>query len=281
LKRHKTTHLGRKILYSAVIGMSGLILLFSMIGILAVWLVQGPLSDAAVSLLHVVESSARVGRVSVGRVDQALAALQAQVTDVVDASSQISQNVTDKGLVLVLLPEEKELQLVETAGSIRDTYQGLRESIALGLDMYRSLNRLPFVSLPGPDEAQMDRIETSLNGLQASVKALRTEIAGFRSGVTKRVDKVTQAASLLNNEIARIRDDLAQLDSKLAGLEVLSIRVQKMIPGLFIIVAVLLTLMLAFLIFTQVEVIRLYLNRWRRLGDLQSVPVVDLPAQTS
>jgi hypothetical protein len=54
-----------------------------------------------------------------------------------------------------------------------------------------------------------------------------------------------------------------------------------MIPGLFMIMAVLLTLMLAFLIFTQVEVIRLYLNRWRRLGALQSVPVVDLPAQPS
>lgn len=281
MNTHKNTHLGRKVLYSIVIGMSGLILLFSALGILGVWLVQGTLSDATVSLLRVVEGSARIGRMSADRVDQALAALQEQVSDVMDASGQLSQNVTDKGLVLVLLPEEKEQKLVETAGSVRDTYQGIRASIAQGLDLYRSINRLPFVSLPGPDESQMNKIETSITTIRASVQKLRSEIMDFRSGVTKRIDKVTAAADLLNNEIAQIRDELARLDARLAALEAFSLRLQKLIPGIFMTVAVVFTLMLGFLIFTQVEFIRLYVNRWRHLADQQSAPVVDAPAQAS
>ena len=281
MSKQKNTHLGRKILYSVLIGMSSLILLFSALGILGVWLVQGTLSDATVSLLRVVEGSARIGRMSADRVDQALAALQEQVSDVMDASGQLSQNVTDKGLVLVLLPEKKEQQLVETAGSVRDTYQGIRESIAQGLDLYRSINRLPFVSLPGPDESQMNKIETSITTIRASVQKLRSEIMDFRSGVTKRIDKVTAAADLLNNEIAQIRDELARLDARLAALEAFSLRLQKLIPGIFMTVAVVFTLMLGFLIFTQVEFIRLYVNRWRHLADQQSAPVVDAPAQAS
>ena len=273
-------HIGTKVLYSIVIGMSGLILFLCAIGILGVWLVQGTLSDATVALLEVVEGSARVTREATGRVDQTLSGLQAQVIEVAEASSQLSQNITDKGLVLVLLPAEKEEQLTEKAGSVRDTYQGVRETLATGLGLYRSINRLPFVSRPGSSADQMDRIETSVTRVQTLVKTLRSEITDYRTGVSGTIDKVTGAASLLNSEIHQIRDELAQLQARLAALEASSIRLQQVIPGLFITVAVIFTLVLGFLIFTQVEVVRLYVKRWRNLGELQSVPMVDLPAQT-
>ena len=273
-------HIGTKILYSIVIGMSGLILLLCAVDILGVWLVQGTLSDATVALFEVVEGSARVTREATGRLDQTLSGLQAQVTEVAEASSQLSQNVTDKGLVLVLLPAEKEEQLTEKASSVRDTYQGVRETLATGLRLYRSIDRLPFVSLPGSSPDQMDSIETSVTRVQTLVKTLRSEITAFRSGTAGKIDKVTAAASLLNSEIGKIRDELAQLETRLAALEASSIRLQQVIPRLFITVAVIFTLVLGFLIFTQVEVIRLYVKRWRKLGELQGVPIVDLPAPT-
>ena len=274
-------HIGKKILYVIVIGMSGLILLLSAIGILGVWLIQRPLSDTTISLLHVVETSAKVIRASGDRVDQALAAFETQIQEIATASDQLSHNVIDKGMVMVLLREEKEQQLMKAAASIRATYQSVRGSIALGLDVYRSLNRLPFVSLPGPDEDQMDKVETSITGLQEKVKIFRSEIADFRTGVASKIDKVTATAILLNNDVSQTRNNLAQLDARLAALEALSIHLQKIIPAIFLTMAVILTLILGFLIFTQVEVIRLYVNRWQQLGDLQNIPVVDVPAQSS
>ena len=269
--------LGRKILYSIVIAMSGLILLINAIGILGVWLVERPMSDAAVALLRVVQNSTTVMRKGTGRVDQTLAALEAKTTEISDASDQISQNVTDKGLVLVLLPEQKEEQLMETAGSVRDTYAGIRESIARSLDLYRSINRMPFVSLPGLSDDQLDKVEKSITQTQALVQGLRSEMADFRSGVSGSIDKVTGAANLLTDQINKVREDLAQLDSSLAALEALSIRLQQVIPGILLTATVILSLLFAFVIYTQVEVIRLYIARWRLLRPIPGQPYLLMP----
>ena len=74
-----------------------------------------------------VEDSTKVIRSASDRVDQTLAALEGKTSDISDSAQQLSQNVTDKGLVLVVLPEEKEQELIETAGSVKDTYSGIRE----------------------------------------------------------------------------------------------------------------------------------------------------------
>jgi len=66
------SYLGKKILYGFVIGLSGLILLFCLAGILGVWIAQGPLGDAAVNALKVVENSSGFIRQSVEKVDTTL-----------------------------------------------------------------------------------------------------------------------------------------------------------------------------------------------------------------
>jgi uncharacterized phage infection (PIP) family protein YhgE len=223
----------------------------------------------------VVENSTKVIRTATSGVDQTLAAVQAKTAEISDASNQLSQNVSDKGLVLVLLPEEKEEQLVATASSIQDTYTGIRESIAKGLDLYRSINRIPFVSLPGLSDDQMEKIDSSMAQIQTLVETLRSGMADIRAGVTGAIDKVTGAADLLTNEIIKIQDVLAQLDSSLAALEALSIRMQQVIPGILLAIAVILSLIFAYIFFTQVEVIRLYVARWRLLGQPKAI----LPAE--
>jgi hypothetical protein len=107
--------------------------------------------------------------------------------------------------------------------------------------------------------------------IQTLVEALRSGMADIRAGVTGAIDKVTGAADLLTNEINKIQDDLAQLDSNLAALEALSIRMQQVIPGILLAIAVILSLIFAYILFTQVEVIRLYVARWRLLGQPEAI----------
>ena len=269
MNEETNAHVGKKILYTIVILLSSLLILLSVAGIIGVWLVERPLSDTAVAVLSVVEESTVTVRAATDRVDQALVKLQGITTQVQDASQQLSQNVTDKGLVLVLLPEEQEQNLAETAGSVKDTFTNIRAAIGNAQDLYRSINRLPFVSLPGLDENQVEAIATSVDKTQELVENLRTDIADFRSGVSNKVDKLTGTADQLNKEISQIRDRLEQLDTRLAALGDLAIRLQQVIPGVLMALAIILSLIFAFLIFTQVEVIRLYVSRWRQLGKSQ------------
>jgi hypothetical protein len=270
MDQEKNSYIGNKILYGFVIALSGFIVLLCLVGIIGVWVVERPLSDATVATMKVVETSTGLIRQSGSRVDNALNLLQLKTAEIADASQQLSQNVTDKGLVLVLLPETQEQKLIEIATSAQDTYNGVRESIAKGLDLYRSINRIPFVNLPGLSDDQMDKIDNSMTQIQTLVGTLRSQMSDFRSGVVVKIDKVTGAVNLLTDEITKVRDVLSQLDAKLASLEELSIWLQKVIPGVLVALAVILSLLLAFLIFTQVEVIRLYVAHWRQLGQPQA-----------
>ena len=266
----KNTNLGKKIAYSLVIGLSALIILLSAIGVIGVWIVQRPVSETAVAVLEVVENSASVLRQSSSRADQTLAALETRTVAIEDASRQISQNVSDQGLVMTLLPAERGQELADTAASVRETYNGIRESIAQVLDLYRSIDRIPFVNLPGLSDDQMENIESSLAQTQAQVEALRSQIADLRAGMTGAIDKVQASVNLLTEEIRQARAGLAKLDSQLAALEALSIRLQATIRGVLTGIALILSLIFAFLIFTQVEVIRLYVGRWRLLENPQT-----------
>jgi len=281
MDQKKNSYLGKKILYGFVIGLSGFILLLCLAGIIGVWVVEGPLSDAAVATLKVVENSTALIRQSGSRVDSTLNLLQSKTAEIADASQQLSQNVTDKGLVMALLPEAQEQALIETVSSVQDTYNGVRESITQGLDLYRSINRIPFVSLPGLSDDQLEKIDSSMAQTETLVETLRSQMADFRSGVATKIDKVIEAVNLLNNEITKVRDGLSQLDAKLAALEAFSIRLQQVIPGALLAFAVILSLIFAFVIFTQVEVIRLYVAHWQRLGQDQVIISGDTLPQTS
>jgi len=259
-------HLGKKILFGFVIALCALVILVSAAGVVGAWAIRRPVSEATVALLRVVEETSRAAQQVTARVDQAADKLQSVTRVIEDASSRIGQNVSDKGLVLTLLPEEKEQELIATAGSVQEAFRGIQETITTALDLYRSIDRLPFVNLPAPDEEQVQKLQSSMARLQSMVETLRSSIADFRSGLTDKIDNVTTAISSLNNEIQGVRDSLIQLNSKLAALESFALRMQQVIPGLMTTLAVIFTLFLAFLIYTQVEVIRLFLARWRALG---------------
>jgi hypothetical protein len=278
MDQKKNSYLGKKILYGFVIGLSGVILLLCLAGIISVWVVERPLSDAAVATMKVVETSTGLIRQSGSRVDSALKLLESTTAEISDTSQQLSQNVTDKGLVMVLLPEAQEQKLIEIATSVQDIYNGVRESIAKGLDLYRSINRIPFVSLPGPSEDQMQKLDNSMTQIMTLVETLRSQMADFRTGVTVKIDKVAGAVNQLNDEITKVRAVLSQLDAKLAALEVFSIRLQQVIPGALIVFAVIISLIFAYIIFTQVEVIRLYVARWHLLGQSQVIGQAEMLA---
>jgi len=263
----KNLHLGKKILYSLVIAMSVLVLLLNTAGIIGLWAVGFPLSTAAVAALKVVENSAIAIQKSTGKVDDALAKLQGKVKDITDATQQISKNVSNKGLILTLLPEEKEQQITDHIGSLRDTFNEIKGSVTTGLDLYRSVDAMPLINLPSLNKDQMNKIESSVTETQSQAETLRSEVAAFRSGASEKVDKVDAAASKLNEKIQAARDEVAKVNSKLTKLEEFSVRMQKKIPGIFITISMILSLIFAFVIWTQVEMIKQYLAHWRLLSQ--------------
>ena len=92
-------------------------IILSTTGIIGVWAIQRPLNNTVDTLLQVVVATTNTVAQSTAKVDQVAAKFQEVTTQVEDASTQIAQNVTDKGLVLTLLPEDREQNLVEVSHS--------------------------------------------------------------------------------------------------------------------------------------------------------------------
>jgi len=257
---------GHRIWYGVAIFLSALVLLLSVAGIAGVWITERILADTAVQVLEAVGNVTGSIRQTIQGVDQKLERMQSVSIFISTASARISDKVTDQGLIKLLLPEEQEQRLVTLSSSVKETVNTVSDTLSAGLSMYHTIDRLPFVSLPAPSQEQVDNISSTVDDIQSAVDAVQTSIVAFRSGASDQISKVETGADLLTTRLGQTRDRLAEVNARLAIGQEKLIQLQKTVGTVFILVAFLFTLLLAWIIYSQLEVLRLYIQRWKISG---------------
>ena len=257
-------HLGRKLWCGITIGLCVLVLLLSAVGILGTCVAARALGDVAVSALGVVEQVAGSVQTVLQRIDQPLAQMYETSTSIAGATARIGQNVADTGLMRTLLPEEQEQRLVELGGTVQDTVGGARDTLAAAMELYRTIDRLPFVSLPQPIQEGVAAMEASAAETRAAAEQVRQDIQDFRSGAADRIGRVQAGASQVAQNVDGQRQRIAALDADMVALQELALGLQGKAQTSLTVIAVLVSLLLAFVLYTQVEVIRLCVRRWRQ-----------------
>lgn len=270
----KQRFIGRKIWFGFAITLSVLVILVSVAGVVGTWVVGNTLSSVTTQVLLVVENTADGLSTIVERIDLEVAELEEITTGMSDATKQIGQNVTDQGLILTLLPEEREQNTTARADEVRRNINSTGEALKNGLELYRSIDSLPFVSLPKLEKESFTRVEQAIADLQGAIQDVTQEIRDFRGGVSKNIGKVTALLVDITTRLAEIRQNLAKINSNLEALQDLVARWRSMIPILFTSLSIIVTLLFIWLIYTQVEIIRLYVNRWKGLNgeDVMALP---------
>ncbi len=257
---------GRRIWYGTAVALSGLVLLLCAVSVIGVWVVESLLSNTVVEVIEAVDGFTGGIREVTDQVDLKVERLQEVSIFISTASARLSEKVTDKGLILLLLPEEKEQNLVELSTSVQDTVGTLRSTLAAGLAIYRSIDRMPFVNLPAPSQEQVDGIQDVVGEVQSLAESVESEITAFRSGASDQIGRVETGADRLTEKLGDVRGRLANLDARLAILQESLVQLQKTIQTALVLGAILLTLLLAWVIYSQVEVLRLYVRRWKISG---------------
>jgi predicted PurR-regulated permease PerM len=265
----------RKVWYGAAITLSVLVLLFSTVGVIGTWIFEQTLVDVTQNLLNATAKTAGGIRVVAARIDQQSGELR-QISSTVSAVSiKIGQNIEDKGLARTLLPAEQEERLNATIDNVQKTLSNVREFLTAGMSMYRTINRLPFVDLPGLSDDTVTEIVQTVADTQATVEELRQSIQDFRSGVAQGIDRITQVADRMTQRLDDLSAKLAELDQALAHLQDLASQLEASVPLAFGLIAVLLTLLMVYVGYTQIEIIRLLVQRWKAVDTtvvLQSEP---------
>jgi biopolymer transport protein ExbB/TolQ len=271
---------GRRIGYGTAIAVSGLVLMLCVVSIAGVWLVESVLSKTVVEVIEAVDVFTGNLRVVIEKVDQGVERMQETSTSISDASAQLAEQVTDEGLILLLLPEEQEQNLTEMAASLQETVDTLMSFLAAGLAIYHSIDSVPFIDLPSPSEEQVGNIQETVGEIQSLAENVETQITDFRSGVSDQIGKVEAGADAVTSKLDEVRASLSGLDSQLATLQESLVKLQKTILTALVLGAILMTLILAWVIYSQVEVLRLYARRWKVVGAPGAVAEA-LPEQVS
>jgi len=269
----------KKILRSAqpvlAIVISALVLLICVVGIVGVWIVQGMISSTAVQLLEAVDNTAQVLRGGITRVDTKMEALEEFTHALEDASAQISQNVNDKGLIQILLPETKEQELANVADSIRESIQNVLDYINTTKETIQAINSLPFVELPTDDLAVLESLQGRVEAMMTRVEELKTGISEFRSKASEGVSKITGAISELNSALAELRSGLARADAGLSQIQTKVRQLQELLPTLLILMAVLVTLLAIWVGYSQIVVIGRALVHLREIRNEEAAKKPD------
>jgi hypothetical protein len=277
----QSKNLAKKIWYGTAITVSVLVLLFSAVGVIGTWVVQSKLSATTVALLQAAENVAGRARDVIVQVKDPLLKTQQISNTVAETSAKLSQNVKDEGLLKLLLPADQEQNLVNLALKVQDTLSTVHEVLSSAVDMYQAINQIPFVKLPIPDLEKVRSVEQTVSDIRISIEELRARVIEFRAGAADKIGVVTDIATRISTRMGEVLDNLNALDAELAGYQQTLAGLRSAVPTAFVISALIITLLLVYVGYTQVEMISLFVGRWRTLGTAALPQAVSTAAESA
>lgn len=254
---------GRKIWYGIAIFLCALVLLLSVAGIAVTWVAQRAVTTSITNLIDNLYLVTENIQSTVQVFDQKLANMQAITQAISQASTTLSQQVADQGLITTLLPEEQNKNLSDLSATVQDSIKNIHDTLTTVREIYQTIDQLPFINLPGLNQDQIDKLQQSVESIQTTVDQVTAAITAFRAGASEQIGKVTSAIDQLGSILGDVRSRLADLDTRLANVQTRLAQLRETVATALILASVFGSLFLAFVAYTQVEVIRLYVQRWK------------------
>jgi hypothetical protein len=125
---------------------------------------------------------------------------------------------------------------------------------------------MPFISLPVPGLEKITSVQKAVDDIRLMIEELKGKVAEVRAGAVDKIGVVTEIALRIADRSGQVADNLAVLDEELEGFQQTLAAVRGSIPSIFIVVAFLITLVLVYVAYTQVEVVRLFVGRWKLMA---------------
>ncbi len=247
---------GRRVWMWAAICISVVVLILAVAGIGGTWVARSVAINVATGVLEGIDHLAGVGREGAVLLDGGVAEVRSIVGSVEEAVGQIAEDVSDKGLVLTLLSPEKEQRLVEAAERVGETLDTFRSVIQAVIELVDAIDSIPFVNLPKPDPAELEELEADVQSVRDGVDQLASDIQAFRDGVASEISTVSDGAGRINSRLEETQEDLARIDGKLSDVQERANQLVGTVRIWATIIAIVLTLVLGWVGYGMVKLIR-------------------------
>ena len=256
----------RRILAILIMVLSVVLTILSIAGIVGNWFVNDSVTDDIVKVLTGVENALGLADDALGRVDTRVGAARDRIATFEETVATAGEKFTEDPVILTALSEKLDLGIAPAVSELRATVQSVRETVVGIQNAIQAINALPFISIGDKvsDSARLQR-------LSEGVTALTEGGEETRNGVREAKQRIaTRAAFAIGKGTSRLDSGLATIEAAVAdyGTQVSEMRAQvsalkASVTFWLDVASVILTLILLWLIFSQVVVFILGLSFFR------------------
>lgn len=259
-----------------------LVLVISLGGIAGSWYANSVLSDVTNRVFVVVNSGVTLAETGVQRADELVGDGRAEVQNASETVTAVGQNLQENSPVLTALNDRLETRLGPTVELISTTLQPVVNALNTVDQVLGVLNAIPFIQEDAPKLAKLTAAVDGLTQLSADVQQFRTTlretVVNEKNELTgEAVTVLTDTATRIDNRLAGLETAIQELQTEIDALQVRSAALNSRLLLIFDLAALLMTLLLIWIMYSQIVVIR---DQWRglRSGSASSEAAALTPA---
>jgi len=238
-----------------------LFIVLSLLGIAGVWWIDRRATEAALKAFGLVEAAAAVVNAGVARVDGLIATSRTEVRQAAETITAVGARAEANRPVLTALGDRLETSLAPRIGQMQQALAPVRDAVGTISNVVSLANSLPIVSENAPRLAALDDAFNRLEQLSADSTQLRATLRAIADPQVSHV--TTEAVAALTGLTQRIDSRLGEVQAGVQGVQADIAAWQRRLDErksrllfLFNLAALLMTLMLAWILYSQVVVIR-------------------------
>ena len=253
----------------AAIALAVLFIGLSLFGIFGAWFVDRRATDVALKVFGLIETGVGVVDAGVGRVNDLIATSRTEVRQASETITAVGARAQANSPVLKALNERLETSLAPRITQMQQVLAPVRDAVGTVGNTLSLLNSVPMMADRAPRLAALDDAFNRLEGLSADATQLRGTLRALV--VEQKSDIAPETVAALKGLTQRIDNRLVEVQANVqavrADVAALQVRLDKRkfrLLFVFNLVALLSTLMLAWIVYTQVIVIQHHWARVRR-----------------
>lgn len=243
------------------------VIILSLGGIAGAWWANTTLSNITVQAFAIVDTGVNVVDTGVSRVDRLVQTSRTEVQQTADTIVSVADELRANRPILTALSERVETRLGPTVDQIRETLTPVREALTTVANIVSLLNSIPFINERAPRLDTLDQAFERLSALAADIRQLRTTL---REAALSEADRMTQQAvdvltgvtTRIDNRLAETQANVQQVQADIQALRDHLAARQARLLLIYDLSALGLTLLLLWIIYSQVVVMRYH---WRLL----------------
>lgn len=246
--------------------------LVSLAGIVLTWVYSQQLSDTSLTHLDTIEADLRTAQVDLQTAKTELESAKQQIDTLQSALQTLGLEGAEDIQAIGDVVGKLEDTLVPFISAVAERVEGFREVIVKLKDTIEKLNQLPLVDLEIPGIEQLEEASASLDNLYNQIVEGQQKVSDISKLTQETVTSLTTGFAELEQSAQTLSAALGAYDAKFTAYLAEVDYLQANLPRWINIAAILLTVLLVWLAFSQVALFVLswsfykdedLLNRWR------------------